>query len=156
MRQLEVQIMGQSYLLTCPEDGEVRLREAVAKVDEAMCSIRDLGKVKARDRIAVLAALNLTFELMQALAAKAAAAPVQAPAPAAEAPQASQPSQASKLPKAPQAPQKPQPSQAPTPHMSGQPQVKPDEAGSKAPHPQLQTLLQRLNTALGASNSRPD
>jgi cell division protein ZapA len=35
---------------------------AVERVDTAMCKIRDAGKVKARDRIAVLAALNLAFE----------------------------------------------------------------------------------------------
>ena len=63
MKQLEVQIMGQSYLLGCPEGGESRLLEAVEKVDTAMCRIRDAGKVKARDRIAVLAALNLAFDL---------------------------------------------------------------------------------------------
>ena len=63
MNQIEVQIMGQSYLLGCPEGGEARLREAVDKVDSAMCRIRDAGKVKARDRIAVLAALNLAFDL---------------------------------------------------------------------------------------------
>ena len=63
MNQLEVQIMGQSYLLGCPEGGEERLRSAVQRVDEAMCKIRDAGKVRARDRIAVLAALNLAFDL---------------------------------------------------------------------------------------------
>jgi len=63
MKQLEVQIMGQSYLLGCPEGGEQRLLEAVEKVDTAMCKIRDAGKVKARDRIAVLAALNLAFDV---------------------------------------------------------------------------------------------
>ena len=63
MKQLEVQIMGQSYLLGCPEGGEPTLRTAVERVDEAMCKIRDAGKVRARDRIAVLAALNLAFDL---------------------------------------------------------------------------------------------
>ncbi len=63
MKQLEVQIMGQSYLLGCPEGGDARLREAVQRVDEAMCKIRDANKVRARDRIAVLAALNLAFDL---------------------------------------------------------------------------------------------
>ena len=57
--------MGQSYLLACPLDGETALLEAVAKVDTAMCRIRDAGKVKARDRIAVLASLNIAFELSQ-------------------------------------------------------------------------------------------
>ena len=62
MKQVEVQIMGQSYLLNCPDGGEVSLEHVVARVDKAMCRIRDAGKVKARDRIAVLAALNLAFE----------------------------------------------------------------------------------------------
>ena len=65
MKQLDVQIMGQSYLLGCPEGGEARLLDAVEKVDAAMCKIRDAGKIKARDRIAVLAALNLAFELSE-------------------------------------------------------------------------------------------
>ncbi len=65
MKQLEVQIMGQSYLLGCPEGGESRLLEAVERVDTAMCKIRDNGKIKARDRIAVLASLNLAFDLAQ-------------------------------------------------------------------------------------------
>ena len=65
MKQLDVQIMGQSYLLGCPEGGEARLLDAVEKVDTAMCKIRDAGKIKARDRIAVLAALNLAFELSE-------------------------------------------------------------------------------------------
>ena len=77
MKQLEVQIMGQSYLLGCPEGGDSRLLEAVERVDTAMCKIRDGGKVRARDRIAVLAALNLAFDL----ADRGPTAP-QAPAPA--------------------------------------------------------------------------
>jgi cell division protein ZapA len=65
MKQLEVQIMGQSYLLGCPEGGDSRLLEAVERVDTAMCKIREAGKVRARDRIAVLAALNLAFDLAE-------------------------------------------------------------------------------------------
>ena len=80
MNQIEVQIMGQSYLLGCPEGGETRLREAVERVDGAMCRIRDAGKIKARDRIAVLAALNLAFDLSDraALASTPHAAPAAA------------------------------------------------------------------------------
>lgn len=74
-KQLDVQIMGQSYILGCPEGGEARLLAAVRKVDEAMCKIRDAGKIKARDRIAVLAALNLAFEQTEAPAAPLAATP---------------------------------------------------------------------------------
>jgi cell division protein ZapA len=62
MKQIEVQIMGQSYLLASSDEGESMLRQAVAKVDTAMCQIRDAGKIKARDRIAVLAALNIAAQ----------------------------------------------------------------------------------------------
>ena len=62
MKQIEVQIMSQSYLLGCPDGGEVQMMAAVEKVDTAMCKIRDAAKIKARERIAVLAALNLAFE----------------------------------------------------------------------------------------------
>jgi cell division protein ZapA len=64
-QQVEVQIMGQSYILACPDGGQAALMQAVERVDAAMCRIRDAGKVKARDRIAVLASLNLAFELVQ-------------------------------------------------------------------------------------------
>ena len=63
MKQMEVTILGQSYLLGCPDGGERDLLEAVASVDREMSAIRDGGKVKARERIAVLAALNLAYAL---------------------------------------------------------------------------------------------
>ena len=81
MKQIEVQIMGQSYLLGCPDGGEPQLRDAVERVDAAMCKIRDAGKVKARDRIAVLASLNLAFDLAAQQAAAVAAPAATAPAP---------------------------------------------------------------------------
>ena len=75
MKQMEVTILGQSYLLGCPEGGEVALLEAVGNVDREMSAIRDGGKVKARERIAVLAALNLAYALAGRPAAKSASAP---------------------------------------------------------------------------------
>jgi cell division protein ZapA len=65
LSQLEVTILGQSYVLACPDGGERDLLEAVAAVDREMSAIRDAGKVKARERIAVLAALNLAFQLAE-------------------------------------------------------------------------------------------
>jgi len=65
VKQIEVTIMGQSYILGCPEGGEASLLEAVNTVDQEMSAIRDNGRVKARERIAVLAALNLAFALAQ-------------------------------------------------------------------------------------------
>ena len=65
MKQMEVTILGQSYILGCPEGGEQSLLEAVGNVDREMTAIRDGGKVKARERIAVLAALNLAYALAE-------------------------------------------------------------------------------------------
>jgi cell division protein ZapA len=79
VKQIEVTIMGQSYILGCPEGGETSLLEAVGSVDREMSAIRDSGKVKARERIAVLAALNLAFALAERPAAPA-ARPGDAPA----------------------------------------------------------------------------
>ena len=76
MKQIEVTILGQSYILGCPEGGEQSLLAAVAAVDKEMSAIRDAGKVKARERIAVLAALNLAYQLAERPAA-APAAPAQ-------------------------------------------------------------------------------
>ena len=53
--------MGQSYVLACPQGREAAMLAAVAQVDREMSAIRAGGKVKARERIAVLAALNLAF-----------------------------------------------------------------------------------------------
>ena len=78
MKQMEVTILGQSYRLGCPDGGEAALLEAVARVDREMSSIRDAGKVKARERIAVLAALNLAFILAERHAAAPAPAPLEA------------------------------------------------------------------------------
>ena len=76
MKQLEVSILGQVYMLGCPEGGEALLAAAVASVDKEMTSIRDSGKVKARERIAVLAALNVAYQLAE----RGPAAPQAAPA----------------------------------------------------------------------------
>ncbi|WP_157264516.1 cell division protein ZapA [Azohydromonas aeria] len=73
MKQLEVTILGQSYLLGCPDGGEQALQAAVAQVDREMTAIRDAGRIKARERIAVLAALNLAYQLVQRPAAAPAA-----------------------------------------------------------------------------------
>ncbi|MFY3385561.1 cell division protein ZapA [Paracidovorax sp. MALMAid1276] len=121
MKQIEVQILQQSYLLTCPEGHESRLLDAVERVDTAMTRIRDAGKVRARERIAVLAALNLAFEIADREAADLAARAAQ---PAAAAPALQRP--------------------GPVGEASPQASLLPD-----ADHERLQSLVQRLDQALG-------
>ena len=64
MTQLDVTIMGQAYKLACKEGEEVALQQAIAYLDEKMCVIREAGKIKGNDRIAVMAALNIAAELL--------------------------------------------------------------------------------------------
>ena len=78
MKQIDVQIMQQSYVLTCPDGQEERVMEAVRRVDDAMTRIRDTGKVRSRERVAVLAALNMAFDVLDRDAQQAHLASAQA------------------------------------------------------------------------------
>lgn len=64
MIQIDVTIMGQPYRLACKEGEENTLREAVHYLDNKMCALRDSGKVKGNDRIAVMAALSVAAEFL--------------------------------------------------------------------------------------------
>ena len=86
MKQIEATILGQSYVLACPPGGEALLLEAINIVDREMSLIRDAGKVKARERMAVLAALNLAYQ--RAEQQRAAPAPARAKTSAQPAPDA--------------------------------------------------------------------
>lgn len=82
MKQVEVSIAGQPYTLACPDGGESLLASAVASVDREMTSIRESGKVKARERVAVLAALNVAYQLAERKAGGGTKAAVASVAPA--------------------------------------------------------------------------
>ena len=73
MIHLDVTIMGQPYRLACKEGEETTLQEAVTYLDGKMCALRDSGKVKGNDRIAVMAALGVAAEF---LSVKAPAGPL--------------------------------------------------------------------------------
>ena len=64
MTNIDVTIMGQAYKLSCKSGEETALQEAVSYLNERMCTIRDTGKVKGNDRIAVMAALGIAAELL--------------------------------------------------------------------------------------------
>ena len=64
MTTLDVTIMGQPYRLACKEGEELALKQAVAYLDERMSAIRDGGKIKGTDRIAVMAALGIAADFL--------------------------------------------------------------------------------------------
>ena len=64
MIPLDVTIMGQPYRLVCKAGEERALNEAAGFLDKKMTAIRDAGKVKGNDRIAVMAALGMAAEFL--------------------------------------------------------------------------------------------
>jgi len=61
-----VKILDKEYQVACPEDQEAELVVSAKYLDKQMRSIRDSGKVIGLERIAVMAALNISYELLQA------------------------------------------------------------------------------------------
>jgi cell division protein ZapA len=63
--QLEIQILHQDYLLTCPDGHEAQLMEAVERVDQQFQQMRDNSKLRSRERVGVLLAVNLAYENLE-------------------------------------------------------------------------------------------
>ena len=61
---LDVTILDRELRVACPEDERAELLDAVAYLDGKMREIRDAGKIASVERIAVMAALNITHELL--------------------------------------------------------------------------------------------
>lgn len=60
---ISLTIMGKEYKIACdPEERDTLVRSA-QQLDEKMRKMRDSGKISGPDRIAVMAALNLSHEL---------------------------------------------------------------------------------------------
>ena len=58
-----IQVMGKEYHIACPEEQIVELKAAAAYLDQQMRGIRESGKVVGLERIAVMAALNITHAM---------------------------------------------------------------------------------------------
>jgi len=63
-KTLEIKLLDRELRVACPEDERGELLEAVAYLDKRMREIRDAGKIASVERIALMAALNITHELL--------------------------------------------------------------------------------------------
>ena len=61
---MDVTIMGREFRVTCPDEERKGLLEAVSYLDKKMREIRDSGKIVGSERFAIMAALNITHELL--------------------------------------------------------------------------------------------
>lgn len=63
-KTLDIKLLDRELRVACPEEERGELLDAVAYLDRKMREIRDAGKVASVERIALMAALNITHELL--------------------------------------------------------------------------------------------
>ena len=63
-KTVSVQILDKDYQVACSPDEEAMLAVSARHLDSTMRNIRSTGKVVGSDRIAVMAALNVTNDLL--------------------------------------------------------------------------------------------
>lgn len=63
---IKVHLLGKEYPIVCGQNEEHDLLIAARYLDDRMRQIRDTGRVFGTERIAVMAALNIAHELIQA------------------------------------------------------------------------------------------
>ena len=66
--QVSVRILDKEYQVACPADERTDLLDSAEVLNAKMLEIRDSGRVVGLDRIAVMAALNMTNDLLHAQA----------------------------------------------------------------------------------------
>ncbi len=64
MVTVSVNILGRDYQVNCPTEEREALERAARHLDTQMREIRSTGKIVGSERIAVMAALNLSHELL--------------------------------------------------------------------------------------------
>jgi cell division protein ZapA len=63
---ISIKILDKEYQVACPPEEQVALMQAGQFLDQKMRGIRTSGKVIGLERIAVMAALNISYEMLQA------------------------------------------------------------------------------------------
>ena len=66
--QVSVRILDKEYQVACPADERTYLLDSAEILNAKMREIRDSGRIVGLDRIAVMAALNITNDLLHAQA----------------------------------------------------------------------------------------
>ena len=61
---VSVDILDKEYQVACPPDEEAALSQAARYLDQHMRDIRSTGKVIGLARVAIMAALNISHELL--------------------------------------------------------------------------------------------
>ncbi|MDM3872029.1 cell division protein ZapA [Porticoccus sp. W117] len=60
-----IKILDKEYQVSCPPDERIALLDSARVLDQRMRNIKNSGSVLGLERIAVMAGLNLTYDLMK-------------------------------------------------------------------------------------------
>ena len=60
-----IRILDKEYQVSCPPEERVALLDSARSLDQRMRNIKGTGNVLGLERIAVMAGLNLTYDLMK-------------------------------------------------------------------------------------------
>lgn len=63
--RVTVRILDKDFIIACPPEERAELLESVEVLNGKMREIRDSGKIVGLDRVAVMAALNLTHDMLR-------------------------------------------------------------------------------------------
>ena len=63
---LEFSVLGRDFSVVCPDNEQKNLLAAAQYLDQKMREIQQAGKVTGQDRIAIMAGLNIAYELLTA------------------------------------------------------------------------------------------
>jgi cell division protein ZapA len=64
VKPIDIQILGRDFTVSCTDEEREGLMQAVGYLDDKMREIRDTGKIVGIERIAIMAALNISHELL--------------------------------------------------------------------------------------------
>lgn len=64
-RGVNISIMGRDFSVACPPEEQDSLMEAARYLDKNMKEIQKTGKIIGAERCAIMAALNITNDLLQ-------------------------------------------------------------------------------------------
>ena len=65
IKTLDIKLLDRELRVACPEGERGEMLDAVAYLDKKMREIRDAGRIASVERIALMAALNITHELLK-------------------------------------------------------------------------------------------
>ncbi len=63
---VNVELLGKEYLVACPPENRLDLERAAQLLNARMKEIKDQGKLYGTERVAIMAALNLAYDYLNA------------------------------------------------------------------------------------------